>query len=144
MKAVVRFTLKQKIFFNIIFILLAVAGVFSMLALPTERYPDINMAIVTVKAEYPGASVTDVEALVTRKIEEAIEDIEAIEWISSSSQAGRVYIRIKLIDDSDYQKTYNEIRFKILNVKSDLPAEVDPPQIEDVTMGHCLPGMVRF
>ena len=139
MKAVVRFTLKQKIFFNIIFILLAVAGVFSMLALPTERYPDINMAIVTVKAEYPGASVTDVEALVTRKIEEAIEDIEAIEWISSSSQAGRVYIRIKLIDDSDYQKTYNEIRFKILNVKSDLPAEVDPPQIEDVTMGELLP-----
>lgn len=139
MQDIVRFTLKQKIFFNLIFILLALAGVFSLVSLPAERYPDINMAIVTVKAEYPGASVTDVETLVTRKIEEAIEDIEDIEWISSSSQPGRTYIRIKLVDDSDYQKTYNEIRFKILNIKSDLPVEVDPPKIENVTMGELLP-----
>ncbi|CAG1020421.1 partial Efflux pump membrane transporter BepE, partial [Methylococcales bacterium] len=139
MQAFVRFTLEQKIFFNLIFILLAVAGFYAMFALPTERYPDINMAIVNITTDYPGASATDVETLVTRKLEEAIENIENIEWISSSSQPERSYIRIKLIDDSNYDKLYNEIRLRILNAKSDLPIETEPPTMENVTMGVLLP-----
>lgn len=139
MKSIGQFSLEQKIFFNLVFILLIIAGFFAMFALPTERYPDINMATVNITTEYPGASPTDVESLVTRKLEEAIENIENIEWISSTSQAERSYIRIKLVDDSDYDDLYDEIRFNVLNAKAELPVEVDQPKIENVTMGVLLP-----
>lgn len=113
-----------------------------MFALPIERYPDINMAVVNVTTDYPGASPTEVEALVTRKFEEAIDDIEDIEWISSSSQPERSYIRVKFVDDSDYDNLYDEVRLKILNAKEDIPPEADPPTIENVTMGVLLPVVI--
>ena len=109
MESIGRFSLEQKIFFNLVFILLIIAGFFAMFALPAERYPDINMAVVNITTDYPGASPTDVETLVTRKLEDAIENIENIEWISSSSQAEHSYIRIKLVDDSNYDDLYDEI-----------------------------------
>lgn len=142
MEAVVRFSLQQKIFFNLIFVLLTVAGFFAMFALPTERFPDINMATVNISTEYPGASPADVEALVTRKLEAAIEDIENIEWILSTSQPGRSFIRIKFVDDSDYEELYDEVRLKVLNVKEEIPVEADPPQIKNVTMGGLVPAVV--
>jgi len=137
-----RFSIEQKIFFNLVFILLIVAGFFAMFALPTERYPDINMAVINVVTDYPGASPSDVESLVTRKLEEAVENIENIEWVSSTSQAEHSYIRIKLVDDSDYDDLYDEIRFNILNAKAELPIEVDQPRIETVTMGVLLPVVI--
>ena len=142
MDALGRFSLEQKVFFNLLFILLMIAGFFAMFALPTERYPDINMAKVKIVTDYPGASPVDVETLVTRKLEEAIEDIENIEWISSSSQAEHSYITVKLVDDSDYDALFDEIRFHILNAKKDLPDGVQQPTIEDVTMGVLIPVVI--
>ena len=63
MESIGRFSLNQKIFFNLVFILLIVAGFFAMFALPAERFPDINMAVVNINTDYPGASPTDVETL---------------------------------------------------------------------------------
>ena len=142
MEALGRFSLEQKVFFNLLFVLLMIAGFFAMFALPTERYPDINMAKVKIVTDYPGASPVDVETLVTRKLEEAIEDIENIEWISSSSQAEHSYITVKFVDDSDYEALYDEIRFNILNAKKDLPDQAQQPQIEDVTMGVLIPVVI--
>ncbi len=142
MEALGRFSLEQKVFFNLLFILLMIAGFFAMFALPTERYPDINMAKVKIVTDYPGASPVDVETLVTRKLEESIEDIENIEWISSSSQAEHSYITVKFVDDSDYEALYDEIRFNILNAKKDLPDQAQQPQIEDVTMGVLIPVVI--
>ncbi len=142
MGSIVRFSLKQKIFFNLVFFLLIIAGFFAMFALPAERYPDINMAVVNVNTYFPGASPTDVESLVTKKLENAVENIANIEWISSNSQAERSYIRIKLVDDSDYDQLYDEIRFNVLNEKDELPLEAEQPVIESVTMGVMLPVVV--
>jgi HAE1 family hydrophobic/amphiphilic exporter-1 len=142
MEVLGRFSLEQKVFFNLLFILLMIAGFFAMFALPTERYPDINMAKVKIVTDYPGASPVDVETLVTRKLEDAIEDIENIEWISSSSQAEHSYITVKFVDDSDYDALYDEIRFQILNAKEDLPDQAKQPRIEDVTMGVMVPVIV--
>jgi len=142
MGSIGKFSLEQKIFFNLVFILLIIAGFFAMFALPAERYPDINMAVVNITTDYPGASPTDVETLVTRKLEDAVENIENIEWISSSSQAEHSYIRIKLVDDSNYDNLYDEIRFNVLNTKADLPLGVDEPKIENVTMGMLLPVVI--
>lgn len=139
MEALVRFTLKQKILVNLLYIFLTVAGIFAYLALPAERYPDVNMAAITIATDFPGASPADVETLVTQKLEEAIEDIPNIEWINSSSLPESSNIRVKMTDDSDYIKTYNEIRFNILNAKASLPAGADQPKIDNIMMSALVP-----
>lgn len=139
MQNIVRFSLAQKVFYNLIFVLLTVSGFMAMSQLPAERYPNVNFGEVNISTFYPGASPTEVESLVTRKLEEQIEGVENIEWISATSYPERSYIRLKFVDDSDYAKLYNEIRFKILNILRELPAEIDPPEIDSATVDDFLP-----
>ncbi len=68
MQSVIRFSLKQKVFYNLVFILLTVVGFFAMSLLPAERFPNINFGEVNISTYYPGASPTEVETLVTRKL----------------------------------------------------------------------------
>jgi len=139
MKGIVQFSLKQKVFYNLMFILLTVIGFFAMFQLPAERYPNINLGEVIVSTYYPGASPIEVETLVTRKIEEQIETVENIEWIKATSYAERSHIRLKFIDDTDYPFLYNEVRLKLINMLAELPDDVDPPQIDSQTVDDVLP-----
>ncbi len=85
MESIVHFSLKQKVFFNLLFVLLFVAGFFAINQLPIERYPNVNFGEVVITTAYPGASPSDVEALVTRKIEDSLENVESIEWLKATS-----------------------------------------------------------
>ena len=76
METIVRFSLKQKIFYNLLFVLLTVAGIFAMTQIPAERYPNVNFGEVTITTYFPGASPQEVEALVTKEIEEAIDYLQ--------------------------------------------------------------------
>ena len=139
MKGIVQFSLQQKVFFNLIFILLTVLGFYAMFQLPAERYPNVNFGEVSISAYYPGASPSEVETLVTQKLEEKIETVENIEWISSTSYAERSHIRLKFLDDTDYDYLYNEVRFKVLNMLGELPKDVDPPTMNSVSVDDFLP-----
>ncbi len=139
MEGIVQFSLKQKVFYNLIFILLTAVGFFAMFQLPAERYPNIDFGEVNISTYYPGASPIEVETLITRKIEEQIETVENIEWISSTSYSERSHIRLKFIDDTDYPHLYNEVRFKVLSMLGELPDDVDPPQIDSATVDDVLP-----
>ena len=68
MESIIRFSLKQKIFFNLLFVVLTVAGFFSMFVMPTERFPNVNFGEVTITTHFPGASPTEVESLMDLRI----------------------------------------------------------------------------
>lgn len=139
MRGLIRFSLKQVVLYNLCFVLLIVAGAFALLDIPVERYPPVNFGEVLINTYYPGASPDDVETLVTRKLEESLETVEAIEYISSTSYREYSNIHIKFIDDSDYPRLYDEVRFKLLGVLDELPAEVRPPEIQDVQVHDHIP-----
>lgn len=142
MESIIRFSLQQKVFFNVLFVILIVSGSLALLSLPAERYPNVNLGEVIIMTYFPGASPDEVETLVTRKIEEVLETVEDIEWISATSYRERSRIRLKFIDDSDYSALYNEVRFKILNMLEELPQDIDPPLIVDVKVSDWLPVIV--
>ena len=142
MQQIVRFSLKQKVFYNLVFILLTITGFFSLFQLPAERYPDISFGKVTITTNFPGASPIEVETLVTKKLEEQISTVENIDWINAISYPERSQIRVKFIDDADYQYLYTEIRLKILNAMGELPDETDPPQINIITANDFAPVII--
>ena len=106
MQEFVRFTIKQKVFMNLLFVLLMVVGAFTVLQMPVERYPNINFGKMYVNTFLPGASPDEVETLITKEIEEALEDLEQVEYVASSSYRERSNIVIKFDDDSDYLKKH--------------------------------------
>ena len=127
MRSVVNFTLKQTVFLNVVFIILVVAGLFSLYTIPIENMPTVDMGNVFIHTTYYGASAEDVETLVTKKIEDAIDGMESVEFIQSESYRNFSSVNVKFIDDTNYEDLYDDLRFRILNIKNDLPAGVDEP-----------------
>jgi HAE1 family hydrophobic/amphiphilic exporter-1 len=139
MHDLINFSLKQKIFYNLIFIVLMVGGIFALFVLPSERYPDFSFGKVFISTAYPGASPEEVESLVTRKIEGAMELVDDVEWISSTSYNGSSKVRLKFFDDTDYDSLFNEVRFELMNIINELPDETDPPDLLNIKVQYWLP-----
>ncbi len=142
MDSLIRFSLKQKVFFNLLFVVLIVAGSYSLFNLPTDRYPNVNFGEVIINTYFPGASPTDVETLVTHEIEESLESVKDIQWIKSTSQRENSRIHLKFVDDADYAALYNEVRFEVLNILDRLPDEIDPPRMSNLDTQDFLPVIV--
>ncbi|BCS89004.1 efflux RND transporter permease subunit [Pseudodesulfovibrio sediminis] len=138
-QSLIRMTLGQKVFVNLLFVILMVVGVFCTFDLPVERYPDVRMGKVIISGFLPGASADEVETLVTRKIEDSLEDLENVEFIRSRSFRQRASILVKFLDDTDYDKLYDELRFKVLSIQQDLPDDMDPPSFEVIRVSEWLP-----
>ncbi|OOZ38368.1 acriflavin resistance protein [Solemya pervernicosa gill symbiont] len=139
MRPVVKFSLKQNVLFNLVFVLLIVAGAFSVMELPVERYPQVNFGKVLISSFYPGASPSDVEALVTREIEESLEGLEDVEFIRANSSREFSVIVVKFRDDVDYDARYDELRFRVLSMLGDLPDMVEPPSFTMIQTADWLP-----
>ena len=139
MESVIRFTLRQRVLFNLVFVVLIVAGVFAIGALPMERYPEVNFGKVVIATFYPGASPRDVEALVTREVEESLDGLENVEFIRSDSVRERSTITVKFIDGSDYEALYDELRFRVLGILDQLPDTVEPPTFSLIRTSFWLP-----
>ena len=139
MRPVVSFSLRQTVLFNLVFVLLIVAGAFSLATLPVERYPQVNFGKVIVSTFYPGASPGDVESLVTQKIEEALDGLEDVEFMQSTSARQYSGIMVKFHDDVDYDKRYDELRFRVLSMLGELPDAVKPPSFTLIKTSSWIP-----
>lgn len=142
MKALVHFTLRQQVLFNLLFALTILVGLFALGEITIERYPEVDLGKVQIATFYPGASPRDVEALVTREIEDSLEGLEDVEYIQSTSVRERSTMTVKFRDDSDYDALYDELRFRVLGALDELPASVEPPVFTQWTTSAWLPVVV--
>ena len=121
MKPFFRYVLRQTVLVNLLFFLAMAVGLFSLFDLPVERYPDVQMGKVQINTVLPGASPEEIESLITDEIEEALDDLESVEFIRSTSYRERSVIMVKFIDDTDYDRLYEELRLKVLSIMNELP-----------------------
>jgi HAE1 family hydrophobic/amphiphilic exporter-1 len=142
MKPVVRFSISQRVFLNVAFVILVVAGAFSIVAIPVENMPMVDIGKAFIYTTYYGASAEDVEQLVTTKIEDALDDMESVEFIQAQSYRNFSSIQVKFIDDSDYKRLYDELRFRTLNIKGEIPAGADEPRFIYIDTHVWLPVVV--
>ncbi|MFW5489347.1 MAG: efflux RND transporter permease subunit [Desulfovibrio sp.] len=141
MRLFLKFFLRQTVLVNLLFVLCMLVGVFALGELPVERYPNVRMGDVLITTILPGASPQDVETLITREIEKAVDDLENIEYIQSKSYRQRSQVRVKFIDDTDYDSQYDELRLKVLGVMKELPEGIDPPSFMQVDVSEWLPAV---
>jgi multidrug efflux pump subunit AcrB len=141
MHRLVTFTLGQRVFMNLLFVLLIVIGAFTLLRMPVERYPNIEFGKMYINTFLPGASPEEVETLVTKEIEMALDDVEEVEFVSSSSYRERSSVVIKFDDDSDYRRRFDDVRLKILSVLDDLPAETETPVFNFLDVSDWFPAI---
>lgn len=107
---------------------LAALGIFTVLTLPRESTPEIEIPFAAVVTVYPGAAARDVEELVTTPIEDELLALEGLEQLSSSSSLGVSSIGVEFSADEDLDEALQRLREKVDQIRN-LPAEAGLPQV---------------
>ncbi|MBD2073746.1 efflux RND transporter permease subunit [Phormidium sp. FACHB-592] len=113
----------------VLFCLLAIFGVFALLGLPLELQPGGDRPEITITTTYPGAGPTEVEDLVTRPIEEQMEQVLGVQEISSNSRAGRSAITLEFTPGADLEGRLVDVINRLQQADS-LPPEADESNVE--------------
>jgi HAE1 family hydrophobic/amphiphilic exporter-1/multidrug efflux pump len=119
-----RFFIDRPIFAAVLSIFIVLAGLASMRVLPVAQYPEVAPPVVTVQAVYPGASATVLEQTVAAPLENAINGVEGMLYLSSTSSSGVVQIQVTFDIGTDVDKAALNVNNRVKQAESRLPQEV--------------------
>ncbi|HEV8501345.1 MAG TPA: multidrug efflux RND transporter permease subunit [Casimicrobiaceae bacterium] len=120
-----RFFIDRPIFAAVISVFLVLAGLASIRTLPIAQYPEIAPPVVTVQAVYPGASAQVVEETVASPLENSINGIPGMQYMSSNSASnGVVQIQVTFEIGTDIDIATVNVNNRVNEVLPRLPEEV--------------------
>jgi len=114
---------------NLLMVFILVVGVTSLLTVRIEGFPKIPADTVTVSTDLPNAHTTQVDEQITRKIEKALEGLEGVKSIQSTSLPGASVVSVKKNNGFALQKLLDNVRLKVDGLY-DLPKDARRPVIE--------------
>ena len=106
-------------------LLIVIAGIAAVLAVETRELPDVDRPIVTVRAEFPGASPETVDTEVISIIEGAVARVSGIQNIESSSEENNGRIRIEFRPGVDLDSAASDVREAVSRVSHRLPERLE-------------------
>ena len=113
---------------NLVMILLAGGGIWTMLNVQKEVYPEFQLDIVETSVVYPGAAPAEVEQGILLPIEEAVRGIQGIREITSTAEEGSGSVMIELIAGTDRMKAFQEVDQAIARIRT-FPDEIEEPEV---------------
>ncbi|MFH0776381.1 MAG: efflux RND transporter permease subunit [Patescibacteria group bacterium] len=107
-------------------------GLFALFSLPLESDPEVKIPFAMVTTVYPGASPTDIEKLVTDRLEEKLQNLDNLKELKSSSSEGVSSISVEFEANADLDKSLRDLRDEVDMAKSDLPEDATDPIVTEV------------
>ena len=134
-------SIKRPTMVVVIFTILTLLGILSYQGLRYEMLPNFNYPMFLVRVTYPGASPTEVENSVTKKLEEALSAVPGATNIRSYSMEGASIVLVELKQGTDADVSVNEGARLVRSVQSQLPDEILEPSVVKLNM-NSMPIMV--
>ena len=106
-----------------------VIGLFSMVKLPIDLLPELEIPTVSVRAEYGSASPEEMERLVTEYIEESVSVVAGVDELTSTSGEGSTRVRARFTWGTDVDEAANDVRTRIDRVIDELPDDLPRPRV---------------
>ncbi len=123
------FAIEKPIVTVVTMIALVAFGIFALIKLEVDEFPEIANPIVSVSIPYPGASPETVEREVVDRVEEAIAGINGVERLQSFSTDGFAQLIVAFVFSKGQQEASQEVRDAISGIRGDLPPEMEEPII---------------
>ena len=114
---------------SLVFIAMAIFGVFSLINISLDRFPKFDANVVMVMSSYPGASAEDIETNLTKVLENSLNGVSDLKNLSSTSKENISLITLEFVEGVDIDVATNDVRDKLDMVNSVLPDGASLPII---------------
>lgn len=132
--SITEIAVKRPLLIIVIFTVLLLFGFQCYFKLNYNLLPKIEVATVSVSTVYPGASASEVETSVTKKLEDAFSSVEGLDQITSTSQEGVSQISVQLKSGTDIDQAERNIQRKADQAQNDLPESIDRPVVNKINL----------
>ena len=126
-------SIKRPSLIIVLFSVLTLLGFIGYKNLSYELMPDFNQPVVVIKTVYPGAEPNEVETSVSRKIEDALSNLEGVDYLVTKSLPNASIIIANLKYGTDLDKTMQDAQRYIDNIRKDLPQDILSPLMSKVS-----------
>ena len=130
MKSFTDIFIKHPVLAIVVNLVIVLVGWRALTTLPVQQYPQIESSAVVINTVYYGASAETVKGFLTTPIERAVSAIGGVDYVQSTSRAGVSTVTVQLKLNHDPTAALAEITARLQQVRSELPAEAEPPAVE--------------
>ena len=123
-------SIKRPVFASVMMLALVTLGLFSWRRLPIDMMPDVEIPVLSIVTEFPGASPETVEREVTKRIEEAVNPISGVKHVISVSREGLSSVVVEFNLEVKINDVSQEARAKINAIQRELPEGMKEPVIQ--------------
>ena len=140
-----QFFIHRPIFAWVIALVIMLAGVLSLTTMPVAQYPTIAPPVVTIAATYPGASAQTVENTVTQIIEQQMNGLDGLRYISSNSAGnGQASINLNFEQGIDPDIAQVQVQNKLQSATALLPEDVQRQGLKVTKSGASFMQVLAF
>ena len=125
-------SIRRPVVATVMMLTLVTLGFFSWRRLSIDLMPDVEIPVLSITTEYPGASPETVEREVSRRIEEAVTPISGVKHVDSISREGLSTVIVEFVLEVELNDVAQEARAKINAMRRELPAGLAEPVIQKV------------
>ncbi len=132
MNGAIEWFAKNPVAANLFMVLIFAGGLMSAVTTKREVMPEINMDRISIQVSYLGAAPEEVEEGVSVRIEEAIQGIDGVKRITSTSAEGMGQVVVELDLGADASRVADEVKSRVDAIDT-FPAETEKPIIREIT-----------
>ncbi len=114
---------------NLVMVGIFVAGTIGFSQMEREMDPQVRFPGLQIEVSWPGAAPQEVEEQIVARIEEAVRDLDAVEWVRSTSAEGYGGVYILAENQVDFTQFMNDVKIRVDSISS-FPRDIEPPQVQ--------------
>src|SRR6188768_2656563 len=122
-------SIRRPVFTIVINLVIVLFGIIGYTYLGVREFPSIDPAQISVRTSYAGANADIIESQITEPLEKAINSIDGIRNITSSSNQGSSNINIEFKLEQNLEEAANDVRDKVSQAVRSLPQDIDAPPV---------------
>jgi multidrug efflux pump subunit AcrB len=129
MKSAIAWFAENHVAANILMAILLIGGLITLPTIKQEVFPSLDLPVISVSVDYPGAAPEEVEEAICVRIEEELQGLQGINRLHATASEGRGSVMIELIADEDADQLLNDIRTRIDGIDT-FPDDARTPVIQ--------------
>jgi multidrug efflux pump len=122
-------SIKRPVLATVLSVVIVVFGIIGYKFLGIRDFPSVDPPIISVSTSYSGANSDVIESQITEPLEKAINGVQGIRNISSSSSVGSSNITVEFDLDADLETAANDVRDKVSQAQRQLPQDINAPPV---------------